>query len=273
MSRRTPLNNLLTRTLHEHSPDGLLPFEAERQIATRFDLPLWEVEHQALEEAILPLRYTRNRQTIDTARQLRLLDARVAIIGCGGLGGHVAEMLTRIGVGHLTLIDPDTFDEHNLNRQNFSTLATLGQEKVQVLKHHLLAINPATQIRPITHRFDPAHDMPLIDDADVVIDALDDPAVKLTLAAACQSRSLPFIHGAIAGMDGQLAVNTTLEHLYRDGTHGAEETAGNLSFSAAFIASLQAAETVKLLLDLGESLEGEILITDLMYGDFTRIRA
>ena len=272
MIRRPPLDNL-TRTLHEHSPDGLLPFEAAQQIATRFDLPLWTVERRALEADIFPLRYARNRQTLDAAGQLRLLDARAAIIGCGGLGGHVAELLTRIGVGHLTLIDPDTFDEHNLNRQNFSTLAVLGQEKAQVLKHHLLAVNPAIQIRSITRRFDPDHDMPLIDDADVVIDALDDPAVKLALAAACRSRSLPFIHGAIAGMDGQLAVNTTLEHLYRDGTHGAEETAGNLSFSAAFIASLQAAETVKLLLNLGESLEGEVLITDLMYGEFTRIPA
>ncbi len=182
-------------------------------------------------------------------------------------------MLTRIGVGHLTLIDPDTFDEHNLNRQNFSTLAVLGQAKVHVLKHHLIAINPALQIRPIAHRFDPAGDMPLIDDADVVIDALDTPEVKLSLATACRSHSRPFVHGAIAGMDGQLAVNAPLEHLYHDGTHGAESTAGNLSFSAAFIASLQAAETVKLLLDLGESLEGEVLITDLMYGDFTRIPA
>ena len=182
-------------------------------------------------------------------------------------------MLTRIGVGQLTLIDPDTYDEHNLNRQNFSTLEVLGQEKAHVLKRNLVAINPATQIRPIVHRFDPKHDMALIDDADVVIDALDDPAVKLALAAACRSQSLPFVHGAIAGMNGQLAVNTTLEHLYHDGTHGAETTAGNLPFTAAFIASLQAAETVKLLLDLGETLEGEVLITDLMYGEFTRLPA
>jgi hypothetical protein len=74
-------------------------------------------------------------------------------------------------------------------------------------------------------------------------------------------------------MDGQISVNATLEHLYHDGGHGAEDAVGNLPFTATFVAAMQAAEAVKLILDLGESLAGEVLITDLLYHDFTRIKA
>ncbi len=270
MTKEIHLDNT-TQALIRSAPDHLLPFGAQLAIAAEYDLPLWEVEHRALSLGILPLRYARNRNTITAEKQLRLLEARTAIVGCGGLGGHVAEMLTRIGVGHLTLIDPDVFDEHNLNRQNFATLDVLGVEKVRVLKRQLSACNPAVQIRPITRRFDPQEDMPLIEDATVVIDALDDPALKLSLAKACRDRALPFVHGAIAGMNGQIAVNVTLEHLYRDGGHGAEDAAGNLPFTATFVAAIQAAEAVKLITGLGESLEGEVLITDLLYNDFTRL--
>ena len=231
------------------------------------------MERHALSSDILPLRYARNRDTIDTEKQLKLLEARVAIIGCGGLGGHVAEMLTRIGVGHLSLVDPDVFDEHNLNRQNFATLDVLEEEKVQVLKRNLSSINPSVQIRPIIKALDPARDFALIEDADVIVDALDNPQIKLELAQTCQTHSVHFVHGAIAGMDGQISVNATLEHLYHDGGHGAEDTVGNLPFTATFVAALQAAEAVKLILDLGESLAGEVLITDLLYHDFTRIKA
>ena len=251
----------------------MLPFRAQLAIAAEYDLLLWEVEHRALSLGILPLRYARNRDTIDTVLQRKLLESYVTIVGCGGLGGHVAEMLTRIGVGHLTLIDPDVFDEHNLNRQNFSTLDVLGEEKVQVLKRRLSSINPAVQIHPIARALDPAHDFALIEDADVIVDALDDPRIKLALAHTCQQHSIHFVHGAIAGMDGQLAVNTTLEHLYHDGGHGAEDAAGNLPFTATFVAAMQAAETVKLITDLGESLSGQLLITDLLYNDFTHLPA
>ncbi len=265
--------NSIRQSLQKLATDGLLPFAAQKEISQTFDLPLWEVEYRALDLGIFPLRYARNRNTIGLDAQRRLLEARVAILGCGGLGGHVAEMLTRIGVGHLSLVDPDAFDEHNLNRQNFATPDVLGVEKVRVLKRQLSTINPMVQIRPITRRFDPQEDMPLIEDATVVIDALDDPALKLSLAEACRDRALPFVHGAIAGMDGQIAVNATLEHLYRDGGHGAEDAAGNLPFTATFVAAIQAAEAVKLITGLGESLEGEVLITDLLYDDFTRMKA
>jgi len=270
---KEPLLDKLTQTLHRHAPDGLLSFSAQAAVASEFDRSLYAVEEHALREGILPLRYARNRQTITLPMQHTLLTSRVAILGCGGLGGQVAEMLARIGVGHMTLIDPDTFEEHNLNRQNFSTFDAIGQAKVLVLRQALTRFNPVIQIRPLIHRFDPADDMALITDADVVIDALDDPGLKRTLAQACRDHALPFIHGAIAGMDGQLAVNTTLEHLYHDGGHGAEDTAGNLPFTAAFVAAMQAAEAVKLLTGIGESLEGEVLITDLMYDDFTRMKA
>ncbi len=267
MNKEKPLNDVIAVILAKAN-DGLLPFQAQQSIAARYDLPLWDVERLALEANITPLRYARNRDTINCEQQLQLLNTRVALIGCGGLGGHAAEMLTRIGVGHLTLIDPDVFDEHNLNRQNFSTPDVLGQPKVHVLQRHLSTINPAVQIRPLVHHFDPLEDRNLIHDADVVIDALDNPEIKRALAHLSRSEPFHFVHGAIAGMSGQLAVNSTLEHLYPDDTQGAEIQAGNLAYSAVFIAAMQVSETIKLILGIGESLEGQVVRTDLAYNDF-----
>jgi molybdopterin/thiamine biosynthesis adenylyltransferase len=219
------------------------------------------------------MRFARNRQSIDAAMQLRLLASKVAIIGCGGLGGHVAIELTRIGIGKLILIDPDTFDETNLNRQSFATMDTIGEHKVSVLERELISINPALRISPHIRHLNPKSDFGIISGADVVIDALDDPVIKLSLAQECARRSMPFVHGAIAGMSGQVSVNTTLEHLYHGGSRGAEEKMGNLSFGAAFIASLQAAETIKQILGIGETLNGRVLVTDLLYDEFTQLPA
>ncbi len=270
---KTIPHNNLAPILDRYALDRTLTFRHQQAIATQHGVSLRDVEIQALSMGITPLRYLRNRKTIDTQRQQKLLESHVAIIGCGGLGGHVAEMLTRIGVGHLTLIDPDYFDEHNLNRQNFATLDVLDEPKVHVLERALVRINPVIRIRPIIQRFDPDISMALVTESDVVVDALDNPDTKLKLAAACQSRSLPFVHGAVAGMDGQLAVNATLEHLYPDGTHGAEDAAGNLPFTVAYVAAMQAAETVKLILGMGAPLTGQVLITDLLYNDCTRMEA
>jgi hypothetical protein len=104
--------------------DGdLVPWSVQREGAERFGKSLAEMESAALEAGFLPGRYRRNRETVSTADQLRLFRSRVAVIGCGGLGGYVVEQLARLGVGTLVLVDPDVFEEHNLNRQLLSSPA------------------------------------------------------------------------------------------------------------------------------------------------------
>jgi len=203
---------------------------------------------RALKNGILPLRYKRNQKTISTEEQYRLFQSTVLIIGCGGLGGFVAEMLTRIGVGKLILCDGDVFEEHNLNRQNFSSPKTIGRLKAEVLKENLEAINPALHVKTITAFFDPQKDANLLHEADVVVDALDNPDLKCLLANLCLKEQKPFVHGAIAGYYSQFSTASSLDKLYLQKGNGAEKRSGNPSFTVCFAASIQSTEVIKLLL-------------------------
>ena len=266
------MDKTLKEFLTENSIDGFLPIAAQNAAAESFASSFREIEEYALDLGIVPLRYKRNRSTISTASQKKLFKSHVAIIGCGGLGGNIAEMLTRIGVGKLSLFDFDVFEEHNLNRQNFSTIETLGKEKVNVVNEALQKINPAVLISSFVKKFNPVSDFNMIADAGVVVDALDNPQTKLELAVACKKNNTGFVHGAIVGMTGQFTTNNTLELIYSGGGSGAESKAGNPSFSAAFAAAVQSAEVIKLILGIGELLENKILITDLMFNEFTPVK-
>ena len=254
--------------IKKDSIENFLPYEVEKKICNTYEMSYKEVEQIALEMNITPLRYKRNQTTISPSSQLKLLNSHVAIVGCGGLGGHIAEILTRIGVGKLSLFDFDIFEEHNLNRQNFSNINALGKEKVIVVKNGIEAINPALHVEAYIHKFKPFEDFNMIKDANIVIDALDNPQTKLELAKVCKDNSIDFIHGAIAGLNGQFTTCSTLENLYRDGSSGIESSIGNPAFSVTFAASIQSAEAIKKLLNLGECLEDKILITNLLENEF-----
>jgi molybdopterin/thiamine biosynthesis adenylyltransferase len=258
----------LKEMISNRSIDSFLSFENQKIIAQQLSIPYIKIEREALSMRITPLRYKQNQTTITPKDQLKLLNSCIAIIGAGGLGGHIAEMLARIGVGKLTIFDHDIFEEHNLNRQNFSTIDAIGKEKAIIVKKGLERINPSIEVEAIVKKFRPIKDFTLVSDADVVVDALDDPKIKLDLAKICKQNEKSFVHGAIAGMNGQFSTNSTLEHLYQDGALGAEISAGNPSFSTTFAASIQTAEIVKILLGIGDTLDGELLMTDLLYNEF-----
>jgi len=234
--------------LQQHLDDGFLPLRAHYEAMQRFTCSFRAIEEIALSNGITPLRYKRNQTTISVREQYTLFNATVAIIGCGGLGGFISEFLGRIGVGNLILIDGDVFEEHNLNRQNFSTLHSLGLPKVSVLTQGLEAINPALHVKPFHLFFDPLLHTPFLHTADVVVDALDNPDLKCLLASWCKEHHKAFVHGAIAGYCAQFSTCDTLEHLYTNPGKGAETLLGNPSFTASFAASIQSVEIIKLLL-------------------------
>jgi len=258
--------------IQEYSIDKFISLAKVQEIVLLTGNDHSTIEERALELGITPKRYQRNQSSITPEAQRKLLHTHIAIIGTGGLGGHIAEILTRIGIGQLTLFDPDQFEEHNLNRQNFCTLETLGKPKVTVVKEALERISPTIQIEAYIQQFDPKNDFSLIEQCDLIIDALDTPQTKLQLAKLCQDKQKPFVHGAIGGFAGQIATNTTLEKLYpTDHPDGAEHTLGNPAFNVTFLASLQASEATKHILGLGESLTGECMVTDLLYNDFEKL--
>ena len=131
------------RFLQQRAVDGLLPWSAQQVAVERFGWSHAAVEETVLANNLLPARYQRNRSMLSITDQLQLFRSRIAVIGCGGLGGYIIEELARLGVGHIVAIDPDVFEEHNLNRQLLATPASLGKAKVEAAAARVNEINPA----------------------------------------------------------------------------------------------------------------------------------
>lgn len=227
-----------------------------------------DIEKSCLQEGIVPRRYTRNLNAISRDEQLLLLDARVGVCGCGGLGQYIADQLARMGVGHITAWDPDVFDETNLNRQLLASYDTIGQSKVECTCRHAKSLNPTVAFTAVQSRWEDG-DLRLIGEQQIMVDALDSVSSRLELGRTCADANIPLVHGAIGGWYGQVSVvfpgDLTLQRLYSQRTgQGIEQNQGNLPFTAAVIASLQVAEVIKLLLRREGVLRGEVYMVDLL---------
>jgi molybdopterin-synthase adenylyltransferase len=248
----------------------LLPWEGQMKAADAFSLTIAEIEEAALNFNLLPARYQRNRQTISIAQQLRLLKSKVAVIGCGGLGGYVLEIMARLGVGTIKAIDPDVFVEHNLNRQLFCTFSTLGHPKAEVAKRRVKEINPAVRCMAIQKMLNRSNGAELLGDMDVAVDALDNRTSRIDLAEICKELAIPLVHGAIGGWYGQMTTQKpgtdTIKKIYGgfEGDQGIEQALGNPSFTPAALAALQAAEVSKILLQEGAILYNRMLFINLL---------
>ncbi len=255
--------------IREQAEGQLLPWKRQIEATERFGVTLAQVEEVALERSILPARYQRNRNAISVSDQLTLFRSCVAVIGCGGLGGYIVEELARLGVGRIVVVDPDVFEEHNLNRQLFSTPANLGSAKVEAAAKRINDINPAVTLVPVQAAFSPENGAELLAGCNVAVDALDSIQVRLELAEVSTAVNIPLVHGAIAGWFGHVATQfpgddtlQTIYHSWKAGK-GVEQSLGNPSFTPALVASLEVAEVCKLLLGQGTPLQGRQLMIDL----------
>jgi molybdopterin-synthase adenylyltransferase len=263
--------------LRQHADGDLVPWSCQAAAAELFHLPLGRVEEAILEQGLLPARYQRNRQGITTVQQLELFRSRVAVIGCGGLGGYVIEELARLGVGEIIAVDPDVFVEHNLNRQLFASPSLLGCAKVDAAQRRVERINPAVTLIPLGRALTGTNGRDILDSARVAVDALDSVTSRLDLANACEELAIPLVHGAIGGWYGQVSTqfpgDGTLQRLYagrQQGT-GAEQEFGNPSFTPAVVASLQVAEVCKIILGAGTLLRNRLLAVDLLRMEITEL--
>ncbi|MDD9304546.1 MAG: HesA/MoeB/ThiF family protein [Desulfobacter sp.] len=218
-------------------------------------------------------RYLRNFNSLSLADQNRLKTSHVAVIGLGGLGGTVCELLARIGVECLTLVDGDRFNSTNLNRQVLSREDNLGCFKADEAKKRIEKINSSVKIGIHKVFAGPENIQALIRDADLVMDCLDTISDRFVLELAAQKGKKPLVSGAIAGGTGQVTVifpqDRGFELIYGSpasidaSKKGIETQVGNLSYCACFIASLQVSEAVKILIGKGEVLRNKLLIADL----------
>ncbi len=218
------------------------------------------------------MRYDKNGIFTEEEMQ-RLGKAKVCIIGCGGLGGYILEMMARVGIGHITMIDGDVFNVSNLNRQILSTEANIGQSKVNSAKERMTIVNSEVNVSYIDEYLNEDNAQRLLEGHDLVMDALDSITTRFLLQEACQALGIPFVHGAIAGWYGQVSVifpgDKTLDLIYgsRQG-EGVEKKIGNPSFTPSTIASIQVSEGLKVLLNKGEILRRKLLYVDLLQNEF-----
>ena len=242
------------------------------KLAEAFACQVHHVYTGALKQAVWPFRYVRNRDIVSAEEQLKLAEATVAVVGAGGLGGTVILLLARMGIGYLKVVDCDVFDETNLNRQALSSCDNLGIAKVAAAIEAVVAVNPGVELTALRTSIDSLSAKRILHGVDVVVDALDNAPDRLATEAAAREIGIPFVHGALAGFDAQLMTifpeDPGLKLLYGSKTQKGdpqrpEAVLGVPAITPSVVASLQAMEVLKILLQRGETLRNRLLHVDL----------
>jgi len=251
---------------------GLL-YQDELKIVQTTGCSHREVQIGALSNQIVPERYARNQRSITNEEQIRLLQTHVAIIGLGGLGGAVAEILARIGIGMLTLVDGDHFEDSNLNRQLLSSTDMLGRMKAEVAATRIASINPAVETRTFTVFLNEDNSSEILSDVKIGVDCLDTITARFLLEEGCRKKGIPMVSAAIGGTAGQATVimpgDKGLQLIYGDPSiaprKGVEATLGTLPFAATAMAAIECAEIVALAAGRPTQLRNKLLLADFSY--------
>ncbi len=256
-------------------PDGSiyrsLSYAQQAELAQSGELSQRRIQLLALEQGIVPECYARNQKRLSNADQIKLLQTRVAIVGLGGLGGTVTEILARIGIGQLRLIDGDRFDESNLNRQLLSSIELLGRPKAEAAVRRVQAINPAIEAEPVFEFMVKDNAVQCLTGAAIAVDCLDSIVSRFVLERACHHLNIPLVSAAIAGTSGQATVihpeDPGLSAIYGDpekaADKGVEKSLGTLCFAAVALAAMECAEVVALATGRPAPLRNRLLVTDI----------
>ena len=209
--------------------------------------------------------------------QQKLLDSRVVVIGAGGLGSPAALYLTAAGVGTIGVVDMDTVEESNLQRQILHSTETIGKNKVDSAEKTLSTLNPDVNIITYNTRLNKDNAIEIIENYDVVVDGTDNFQTRYLINDASVKTGKPVVHGSIFKYEGQITVFDPKDGpTYRDifpeppenGTAPNCTEAGVLGVLPGIIGSIQALETIKLILGIGEGLLGRLLVFDALEMSF-----
>ena len=149
---------------------------------------------------------SRQMSIVTRSEQERFKDGKITVIGCGGIGGETIEMLARMGIGELVLVDKDAFDLSNLNRQTLASITDLGLDKSDVAAEKVRLINPYVKVTTFNEHIDQTNIDKVIGDSNIVIDALDNVLTRVIVSRKAREMNIPYIHGAIHGTMGQITV-------------------------------------------------------------------
>lgn len=192
-------------------------------------------------------RYFRNVPALSEAECQCLRGKKVLVVGCGGLGGYIIEMLARIGVGTIRAVDGDRFEVTNLNRQLLSTPSVLGIPKAETAAARIAQVNPDVISEAHCVYLDQSNADELISGCDLVMDALDNIESRRLLAERCEMLGVPLVFGAISGWTAQCALSVPgdklVEKLYPEGIVIKDRSV--LSFTPALCAAMQCSLAVR----------------------------
>ncbi len=218
---------------------------------------------------------------VGEAGQFKLLDSRVLLIGAGGLGSPAALYLAAAGVGTLGIIDADVVDDSNLQRQILHNTERIGDYKAESARQTINALNPDINVVTYIERLDETNVKQLVAEYDVILDGTDNFPTRYLLNDAAVMANKPVVHGSVFRFEGQLTVLKPYDGpcyrcLYPEPPPPALAPscaeAGVLGVLPGIIGLLQATETIKLLLGLGDPLVGRLMTYDALAGEFNELR-
>jgi len=266
------LNRLKRKKINDNGDTlSTITIEVTKHLAQKYGSFSKKIELIALSEKIIPLRYQKNMNTITVDEQIILLNSSASLIGCGGLGGHILELLVRMGIGEIIIADGDRFMESNLNRQLICTEKNLGESKVESAIKRAKRINSGIIIKANPYFINSKNINEIIRKTDVAIDALDNISSRFTLERACRSLKIPLIHGAVEGFNGQVSTifpqDKGFELIYGS-LKELKSKEGKRSVSViaaipALVASFQVGEVVNILLKKKNNLRNKLLYVNL----------
>jgi len=226
---------------------------------------------------------SRQMGILNKKEQLKLKKSRITVIGCGGIGGAATEMLARMGVGCLRIVDKDFFDVSNINRQMMSNFCNVGKSKIMVTEEILRSVNPFVDVEAIEEELNSNNVENILTGSDLVVDALDNLISRIIVSRCALQMGIPFIHGAVHGTMGQVTIFTsktpTYEELFKLPSSGKnltdevvkrvqklnEDTPPVIASVPNIVGCLEAFEVLKLITGLGKPIIApKILIFDLL---------
>ncbi len=244
------LRDLLASCLKFSGAPSVVDMDGTRRLAHGLGLTEGQAMRVLLARGIWPERFLRSRESVSEETLLRLLSSRVLIAGCGGLGGHLAALLARSGIGCLVLCDPDIFEESNLNRQRFCTEKTLGHPKVEACRDGLREMASYLEVQALPWELDEDNLPGLLKGTDAVADCLDSLDKKKMLERAARNAGVPYLHGAVARHEGFACLDregSMMSRLYA----APETTGGNMNTTGLTVAATACVMAALLVRSLG----------------------
>lgn len=221
-------------------------------------------------------RFFANEGSFSEQELKKIYNTKIAVIGCGGLGGYIIQELVQFGIRELVIVDGDKFELTNLNRQLYCTEDTLGKSKAAQVKKSVKKISSVTKVTAHNENLNATNGLEILKDCDIVIDGVDSIQTRFVIAALASQLNIPYVCCSVAGFYGQITSifpkDDILTKLYSKNIDtGIEKKTGNFSFPVAAIASIGVSQVIKIIINRGSILHNQVLIIDLLSNEFKKI--